>query len=74
LKAALIAVALAAILSLAGCAAELAFREGRQLVEAGQIDAGLRKIEEATRHDPARQDYRVYYMRHREIAVQRLLS
>lgn len=57
-----------------GCAGELAFREGRQLVEAGQIDAGLAKVREAAKQDPGRQEYRTYYLRHRDIAVQRLLT
>lgn len=63
-----------ALLFTLGCAGEMAFREGQQLIEAGQLHAGLAKVEEAARHDPDRQDYRTYYLRHRDIAVQRLLA
>jgi general secretion pathway protein D len=65
---------LAVVLSMLGCSAQLAFREGRQLVDAGQADAGLAKLEEAMKLDPGRHDYRTYYLRQRDAAVQRLIA
>jgi general secretion pathway protein D len=56
-----------------GCSAQLAFREGRQLVDAGQADAGFAKLQEAMKLDPGRLDYRTYYLRQRDAAVERLL-
>jgi general secretion pathway protein D len=72
LKRYLITTALAAAL-MSGCAADKAFREGSSLIQAGQVEQGLARIEEAMRLEPRRQDYRTYLMRQREAAVQRLL-
>jgi general secretion pathway protein D len=58
---------------LCGCAAQLAFREGNSLVEAGDVDAGLAKLEQAAKLDPTRSEYRIVLVRQREQAVQRLL-
>jgi general secretion pathway protein D len=66
--------AFAAALTMLGCSAQLAFREGRQLVDAGQADAGLAKLQEAMKLDPGRLDYRTYYLRQRDAAVERLLA
>jgi general secretion pathway protein D len=65
---------LLAALLIGGCAGQEAFREGRALVESGNIEQGLAKVEEASRAEPANQEYRTYYYRQREIAVQRLLA
>lgn len=65
---------LAGVLSMFGCSAQLAFREGRQLLEAGQTEPGLAKVQEAIKLDPERHDYRAYYLHQRELAVQRLLA
>jgi general secretion pathway protein D len=51
----------------------MAFREGNSLIEAGQVDAGLAKLEEAASLDPKRAEFRTTLLRQREQAVQRLL-
>jgi general secretion pathway protein D len=68
--------ALAALvaLALAGCAANETFREGREMVEMGEIEAGLARVEEALRADPENHEIRAYYLRHRAVAVQRFLA
>ena len=58
---------------LAGCAADRAYREGVGLIEAGDTVRGLARVEEAMKLDPSRHDYRLYHLRQREMAVQRLL-
>src|SRR5688500_16082322 len=72
MKKRLIAVMLAA--ALAGCAANEAFREGRALVEAGDEEQGLERIEEAMQADPYDTQMRNYYLRHRAVALQRNLA
>jgi len=66
---------LVAVLALAGCATtNPAFMEGRTLIESGNIEQGLARVEEATRAEPGNQEYRTYYYRQRDLAVQRLLT
>ena len=45
-------------LGLAGCGAEPIAREGRQLIKEGRVEAGLGKLQDATRADPADYAYR----------------
>ena len=59
--------------ALAGCASE-GFRQGRDLVEAGNEDEGLERIEAALRADPEDREMRNYYLRHRAVALQRHLA
>lgn len=61
-------------LAITGCAAQATFKEARELIEAGQIEEGLARVQEASKQDPTNQEYRVYYLRQREIAIQRLLA
>jgi general secretion pathway protein D len=63
-----------ALLVLAGCAAQRAFNEGRELIDAGKIPEGLAKIDEAYRLDPRNQSYREQYIKQRDFAVQRYLA
>ena len=63
-----------ALLALAGCAAQRAFDEGRELIDAGKIPEGLAKIDEAYRLDPRNQSYREQYIKQRDFAVQRYLA
>ncbi|WP_300335732.1 secretin N-terminal domain-containing protein [Accumulibacter sp.] len=58
-----------AALLLAGCAAQNAFQEGQALLAAEQVDAGLARIQEAIRLEPASAEYRVAYLQARERAV-----
>ena len=45
-------------LGLAGCSAEPIAREGRQLIGEGRLEAGLGKLQDATRADPSDYSYR----------------
>jgi len=63
-----------AFLILAGCAAQRAFDEGRELIDAGRIPEGLARIDEAYRLDPRNQSYREQYIKQRDFAVQRTLA
>lgn len=66
-------VALLAVL-LCGCAAQALHREGIALLEAGQVEAGLAKLEQAVREDPRNLSYRADLYHRRELAVGRLLA
>ncbi len=68
------ALALAVALALAGCAANDTFRDGRDRVEAGDVEAGLERIEQAMKADPEDREIRNYYLRNRALAVQRYLA
>jgi general secretion pathway protein D len=68
------ALALLASLALAGCATSETFREGRDMVEAGNVDEGLARIEQAMQADPEDREIRNYYLRNRALAVQRYLA
>jgi general secretion pathway protein D len=63
-----------AVIVLGGCAAQATFREATALIEAGRIDEGLVKVQEASNLDPGNQEYRAYYLRQREIALQRSMA
>ena len=54
------------LLTLAGCAAQMAYRDGRQLTEGGQTEQGLQKFEEAMRLDPQNIEYRATFVQTRE--------
>lgn len=61
------------LVSLAGCAAQSAFREGTQLAQRGQIDQALPHYERAALLEPGSAEYRIAYLRARErLAVERL--
>jgi general secretion pathway protein D len=66
--------ALLAALVLAGCAGRAVFDEGRALIDAGRIDQGLARVEEAARLEPGNPQYRSYYVRQRDLAVYRALA
>lgn len=59
----------ACALLLAGCAAQLAYRDGKDLVAQGKIEEGLAKFQQAIADDPRRVDYRAAYVQTRERAV-----
>jgi general secretion pathway protein D len=65
---------LLALLAVSGCAADRAFKEGRALVESGEVEPGLARVQEASRLDPHNLAYRQYYVRQRDIAVQRYIA
>jgi tetratricopeptide (TPR) repeat protein len=75
----LLALALAALL-VAGCATPPAvsgnrglFDEGRALVESGRVEQGLERVQAASKQEPNNSEYRSYYFRQRDAAVQRYL-
>lgn len=59
---------------LAGCAAEQAFREGQLLLDEGQVDAGLAKLEEAVRAEPTNGKYRATLQSSRAELITRALT
>jgi len=61
------------ILILAACAANETFKEGQRMVEAGDTEAGLARIEEALKENPQDREMRNFYLRNRDVAVQRFL-
>ncbi|OGA78202.1 MAG: hypothetical protein A3G81_31275 [Betaproteobacteria bacterium RIFCSPLOWO2_12_FULL_65_14] len=66
--------ALLAALLLAGCVANETYREGRALVESGDVDEGLARIEQALNADPRDEEIRNFFLRNRAMAVQRYLA
>ena len=49
----------AACLLLSACAGSQTFKEGNALLDAGQIDQGLAKLEQAAHEDPHNAEYRI---------------
>jgi len=64
--------ALVAIL-LSGCAAQMAYREGNELVARDKVEAGLSKYREALAADPSNVVYKAAFLRARDAATNRLL-
>ncbi len=64
------------LLALAGCASQPTrdFREGKDKLSGGQIEQGLAQIEQATKADPENVEFRQYYFKQRELAVNKLLG
>jgi len=62
------------VLALSGCAADMAYRDGRNLVEKDQVEAGLLKYQEAMRRDPDNAIYRSAFLDTRDRASARLLQ
>lgn len=65
---------LASALALAGCAGEMAFRQGQRLIEDGKIAEGLSELERATKEAPGDIRFRSAYYRQREIQVNQILA
>jgi general secretion pathway protein D len=61
-------------LLLAACAAQESFKEARTLIEAGNEEAGLARLEQALKDSPNDAELRNYYERHKVLAVQRQLQ
>ena len=59
-----------ALLLLGGCAARQAFTDGQALIQTGNIEAGLAKIDEASKLDPHAHEYRQQYVMQRDAALQ----
>ena len=60
--------------ALLGCAGQEALKQGQQMIEAGNEEQGLMRLEEALKHNPNDTELRNYYLRHRAVAVQRFLQ
>lgn len=61
-------------LALAGCAAEMAYRDGKELVAQGKVEEGLAKFQDALAHDPRGVEYKAAYLQTRERAVAKYLE
>jgi general secretion pathway protein D len=59
--------------ALFGCAAHER-QEGQRMVEAGNEEQGLMRLEEALKQNPNDTELRNYYLRHKAVAVQRYLQ
>src|SRR5450830_946432 len=64
----------AMVLALSGCAAQMAYRDARNLIEQDQVEAGLLKLQEAISADPGNAQYRATYLQARDRAVVRYLD
>ncbi|HEY0585137.1 MAG TPA: secretin N-terminal domain-containing protein [Pseudoduganella sp.] len=62
------------VLALSGCAADMAYRDGRNLVEKDQVEAGLLKYQEAMKREPDNAIYRSAFLDTRDRASARLLG
>jgi general secretion pathway protein D len=65
--------ALLLALMLAGCAAQLAHREGMELLQQGKLEQGVAKLEEANRMESDNAEYRSDLLRARERNASRLI-
>jgi general secretion pathway protein D len=54
--------------TLAGCAAQMAYRDGKELVAQDKVEAGLTKFQEAIGRDPRNVEYKEAYLQTRERA------
>jgi general secretion pathway protein D len=63
-----------ASLMLAGCAAQLAYRDGKDLIAQGKIEVGLLKLQEAAKLDPGSIEYRTAYFQVRDRAIEGFLD
>ena len=61
-------------LALAGCAAQMAYRDGRELVEQDKVEEGLLKFREAIAKDPGNAQYKAAFLQARDRNAVRLLE
>ena len=61
-------------LVLFGCAGQEALKHGQEMIEAGNEEQGLARLEEAMKANPNDAEIRNYYLRHKAVAVQRYLQ
>jgi len=66
--------ALLLALLLGGCAAQQAYKEGNELVDAGRYEEGIEKLVTAANLDPSNHRYRADVVRARERAWERFIS
>lgn len=65
---------LIAMIALGGCAASRAYQQGHTLIEAGDVEAGLMKLEEAVRLEPLNTEYRIALASRRARVLDRILA
>ncbi|HEX6828064.1 MAG TPA: secretin and TonB N-terminal domain-containing protein, partial [Burkholderiales bacterium] len=65
---------LAATLILAGCAGDAAYKEGLRLIDLGQYEQGLAKLEQATQENPNDNRYRMALVTSRASSAERLIA
>jgi general secretion pathway protein D len=63
-----------AAFALAGCAAQMAYRDGERLVAEDQVEAGLAKYREAIAADPGNARYKASWLQARDRATTRLVE
>ena len=61
-------------LALAGCAAQMAYRDGRNLVEQDKVEEGLLKYQEAIAREPGNAVYKAAFLQARDRNAVRLLD
>ncbi|CAB1369758.1 General secretion pathway protein GspD [Denitratisoma oestradiolicum] len=66
--------ALLSVVWLAGCAGQLAYRDGQALLEAGKIDEGLEKLKEAVDAAPENIRFRMTYIQAREKSLSAMID
>lgn len=59
---------------LAGCVTDRGFREAREMINAGQVDAGMLKLEQVLADHPDNAEYKTYYLRQQEMRISQLLK
>ncbi|MDB5863309.1 MAG: ral secretion pathway protein GspD [Betaproteobacteria bacterium] len=64
----------AALLVLAGCAADSSFEEGKKLLSEGKTEAGLERLDKASRDNPRNAEIRTAWSRERALAIARLAA
>ncbi|CDG84577.1 secretin N-terminal domain-containing protein [Janthinobacterium agaricidamnosum] len=69
-----LALAAAVALFLSGCAGTIAYRDGNDLIAKNQIEAGLKKFQDAIAADPRNAKYRSTYLNVRDSNSQRYLQ
>ncbi len=60
--------------ALQGCAGHQAFREGQALIESGEVEAGIARLEDAVRQQPGNAEYRLALATRRAMYLQRLFN
>lgn len=63
-----------AVITLAGCASDQAFQNGKTLLAQGRVEEGLAQLEAATKVEPSNARYRSYLYREREAAINQWLT
>ncbi|MDO8653452.1 MAG: cohesin domain-containing protein [Undibacterium sp.] len=62
------------VVTLSGCAAQMAYREGQRLIADNKVEAGLLKLKEASNADSGNAQYRMSYIKARDLAIVQYLE